>query len=313
MEGYAVVRRLATTRTGQVLLCTDRQTGTPVVVKRVKVPFAARHASTVVSTERQIHRHMMKADNDNAVTTHPHILALYDDFVQHGYEHLVLEYCANGELFDVVEQLPNGRVEPTVAKSYFSQICDALQFMHGRGIAHCDLSLENVLVDANGTLKVSDFGLSMETDQRRDHAVGKSFYMAPEMHSGESYDPVLADVWSIGVMLFIMLTGSPPVDSSEVSDPVMQFVHEKGWRSLVHEWDFDDVVSEDALDLMENILQVDPLKRWTLAQVVAHPFLQSSSMPPVTPSDESLLIHKLHNSLTIVEQSQVPAGIEFHL
>ncbi|RHY27085.1 hypothetical protein DYB32_007059 [Aphanomyces invadans] len=285
-------------------MCTDRRKGTHVVVKRVK----ARRTSPI-SHECQMHRLLMNTES-NEVAAHQHILTLHDDFIQQGFEHLVLEYCSNGELFDVVEQLPGGRCEVTLARCYFAQICDAVQFMHGRGIAHCDLSLENVLVDANGVLKVSDFGLSIETDERRDHAVGKQFYMAPEMHSGESYDPVFADLWSLGVMLFIMLTGSPPVESSKASDSVMRFVRQHSWRALVHAWQFDDLVPEDALDLLESLLQLEPSNRCSLAHVMAHPFLHPSKFPSVSSGiKDSLLIHKIQNTLHLGEPADPAAPI----
>ncbi|KAG9410226.1 hypothetical protein AC1031_018260 [Aphanomyces cochlioides] len=276
MERYTVIRRLATTRTGQVLLCADKQTNAQVVVKRVKMAWRSS-----MSIERQVHRHLMQGQPANA-----HVVNLLDDFVQHGFEHLVLEYCANGELFDAVNKEP---LETQVVQSYFGQICRVVQYMHSCGIAHCDLSLENVLMDANGGLKVSDFGLSMTVDKRRRHAVGKTFYMAPEMHTGNAYDAAAADVWSLGIMLFIMLTGSPPVETSESSDSVMQFILHHGWRALVRAWNFDDAVTDDAMDLLEKMLVVDPDQRMALAYVLSHPFVDSL---PVT--EPIAVAHKLH-------------------
>ncbi|KAF0682859.1 Aste57867_25046 [Aphanomyces stellatus] len=268
MERYTVVRRLAATRSGQVLLCTDRQTGASVVVKRVKMQTGRWRPA--MSVERQVHRHLTKGD----ASGHGHILNLIDDFTQDGFEHLVLEYCSNGELFDLVDDMPEGHLDAQDAEKYFQQICDAVQYMHSRGIAHCDLSLENVLVDAHGVLKVSDFGLSMAIEKRRRHAVGKMFYMAPEMHTGQTYNPVKADVWSLGVMLFIMLTGNPPVESSEEDNSVIQFVRERGWRALVSAWDFNDLISPDAMDLLEKMLQLNPSERCSMSDVLSHPFMK---------------------------------------
>ncbi|GLE10938.1 hypothetical protein PINS_up023210 [Pythium insidiosum] len=102
--------------------------------------------------------------------------------------------------------------------------------MHSNGFAHRDLSLENVLVTDDNTCKVCDFGLAAVADQPSNETVGKMFYMAPEVLSGSSYDPKKADVWSLGVMLFIMLFGAPPVESAAPTDARFKIISTKGIR-----------------------------------------------------------------------------------
>ncbi|KAG9410227.1 hypothetical protein AC1031_018261 [Aphanomyces cochlioides] len=275
MDRYTVLNELAATRTGQVLLCADRQTGATVVVKRVQVQFVnvGGHgaADPSASIELQVHRKLCENGG------HRHILQLLNDFSADGSEYFVLEHCRNGELFDHVENAPDRRLDPSLVQTYFGHICSAVQFMHAQGFAHCDLSLENVLVDAHGNLKLSDFGLATALHTCRQNLVGKPFYMAPEMHLMDAYDPAKADVWSLGVMLFILLTGSPPFEVAHESDASMQFIATKGCRGLCHAWQLENVIPPAAMDLLEKMLVINPVERWSLGQVAAHAYVVEST------------------------------------
>ncbi|OQR98862.1 protein kinase [Achlya hypogyna] len=252
MERYYINRELASVASGKVLLCTDKMTQQQVVVKRI------RHQPT--SPEKKIHRHLSKLGG------HAHVLSLLADFEQNGYDHFVLEHCAKGELFDVVSS--TGRLEAPIALHYFEQIVAGVQFIHSRGYAHMDLSLENVLVDAAGAMKVIDFGLAVPIDTVQRNAVGKYFYMAPEMFTGQSYAPAKADVWSLGIMLFIMLTGNPPFSKACSSDAVFDYVCNYGLRAITTSWKVDHLIPKATMDLLEQMLSLDPSARPNLDEVL---------------------------------------------
>jgi serine/threonine protein kinase len=134
------------------------------------------------------------------------------NFVHERRLYLVSELCADGDLHDLVATRLNAAsfLEENEVLSLMHQVLQGVHYLHSAlGVAHRDLSLENVLL-SRGVCKITDFGLS--TDSRvvcKGGRVGKEFYMAPEIVAGKRYDPALADVWSLGIMWFIMLTGSP--------------------------------------------------------------------------------------------------------
>ncbi|KAF0687449.1 Aste57867_20813 [Aphanomyces stellatus] len=272
MECYSIIRGLAAVRNGTVLLCADkrRTTGDKVAIKRIRVTGVA------PSVEQTVHRRL------SAHGGHRHVLQLLDDFTENGFNHYVLEYCPHGDLFGAVDRAPHRRLDPAQACEYFGQICDGLVFIHGRGIAHCDLSLENVLLDACGDVKVSDFGLAVDAATPQHHPMGKHFYMAPEMLVAHpSYDATKADVWALGIMLFIMLTGNPLFERAAPGCAVLEFMAKHGLEAIVVQWQLDHLIPSPAMDLLEKMLCLDPVARPTMAEVMTHEYVQGLVPPPV--------------------------------
>ncbi|KAG6572695.1 CAMK/CDPK protein kinase [Phytophthora cinnamomi] len=143
---------------------------------------------------------------------HPNVVRSYFHFHQHDCLYLVSEYCADGDLYThLTTATRNGSMDECTSVHFMKEVLSGVAFLHRQlGIAHRDLSLENVLMH-NGVCKISDFGLSVGVGTRCVGPVGKQYYMAPEVVAGGEYDPVKADIWSLGVMWFILLTGSPLV------------------------------------------------------------------------------------------------------
>ncbi|KAG6570625.1 CBL-interacting serine/threonine-protein kinase 10, partial [Cucurbita argyrosperma subsp. sororia] len=143
---------------------------------------------------------------------HPNIVYLYEVMATKTKIYFVLEYAKGGELFDKVAK---GRLNEDVAWKYFYQLIHAIDFCHSRGVYHRDIKPENLLLDENENLKVSDFGLSALVESgRRDgllHTIcGTPAYVAPEVISRKGYDGAKADIWSCGVVLFVLLAGYLP-------------------------------------------------------------------------------------------------------
>jgi carbon catabolite-derepressing protein kinase len=132
---------------------------------------------------------------------------------------LVLELAVGGEIFDY---LMLSKLHEDVARTYFNQLLEALHFCHNNGVAHRDLKPENLLLDGNYNLRVADWGLSAVMDDI-DAAMlrtqcGTRAYMAPELLRREPYKGQPADMWSAGVVLFIMLSGFPPFETASAGD-----------------------------------------------------------------------------------------------
>ncbi|RHY28266.1 hypothetical protein DYB32_010088, partial [Aphanomyces invadans] len=283
MQRYSTERVLADALFGQVLLCHDKVTGDLVAIKRMNVEAAAAktmiHAASVqvledIAFEKHVHR-ALSADGG-----HSNILRMRSCFVEDGYDHFVLDYCVGGELFDLMDSMPNQRLDMKTARRYFRQILHGVQFMHGRGFAHRDLSLENVLVDEKDNCYICDFGLAAFASAPARETVGKAFYMAPEVAVVRgSYDPVKADMWSLGIMLFMMLTGSPLVEMASNKDSRYRYLQAQGLPRLVDAWRVGHAVHGDALDLLQRMLVRDPASRLSLQAVLDHPFVAEPVVP----------------------------------
>uniref|UniRef100_A0A1D1ZH08 non-specific serine/threonine protein kinase n=1 Tax=Anthurium amnicola TaxID=1678845 RepID=A0A1D1ZH08_9ARAE len=151
---------------------------------------------------------------------HPNVVQLYEVMATKSKIYFVIEYVKGGELFNKVAK---GRLKEDVARKYFQQLIDAVDFCHNRGVYHRDLKPENLLLDENGDLKVSDFGLSALAESRRQDGLlhttcGTPAYVAPEVLSRKGYDGAKADLWSCGVILFVMLSGYLPFHDSNLME-----------------------------------------------------------------------------------------------
>jgi serine/threonine protein kinase len=182
-------------------------------------------------------------------------------------------------VWGTLEREPRNRLPEVQALPLFKQIFQGVRFLHTNGIAHRDLSLENVLLSHNnngggagafGTPKICDFGLSTDSDQTCRERVGKNYYMAPEVVAGDAYNPRAADMWSLGIILFVMLTGSPLTPLASEKEEAFVALKEFGIERIVETWHMSDLVSRATMDLLVGLLQIDPFARFTAEDVVVH-------------------------------------------
>jgi len=188
---------------------------------------------------------------------------------------VIMDYYPLGDLYTMVERA--GRLSIEHAREITYSTVTALAHCHSHGVRHRDLSLENMFIKNDGDVVLADFGLSISTRFAGDK-VGKDFYCAPEVHvaSNENpYDATATDMWSLGVCLFILLTGVPPFERACCEDP--RFVHIstglRGVQKLLRAWGISECFTHDALELVVGLLTVDPQQRMTLTQVANHPWL----------------------------------------
>ena len=149
---------------------------------------------------------------------HPNIVQLFEVMATKSKIYFVMEYVRGGELFNKVAK---GRLKEDIARKYFQQLISAVAFCHSRGVYHRDLKPENLLLDDNGDLKVSDFGLSAVSDQIRQDGLFHTFcgtpaYVAPEVLGRKGYEAGKVDIWSCGVVLFVLMAGYLPFHDQNI-------------------------------------------------------------------------------------------------
>lgn len=149
---------------------------------------------------------------------HPNIVRLYEMLATKTKIYFVIEYIKGGELF---AKVCKGRLSESLCRKYFQQLISALSYCHSRGVYHRDLKPENLLLDENGDLKISDFGLSALTDQVREDGLlhtlcGTPAYVAPEILTKMGYEGTKIDIWSSGIILFVLSAGYLPFHDSNL-------------------------------------------------------------------------------------------------
>ncbi|XP_009369548.2 CBL-interacting serine/threonine-protein kinase 10-like [Pyrus x bretschneideri] len=151
---------------------------------------------------------------------HPNIIHLYEVMATKTKIYFIIEYAKGGELFNKVAK---GKLKEDVARKYFAQLINALDFCHSRGVYHRDIKPENLLLDGNDNLKISDFGLSALAECKHQDGLlhttcGTPAYVAPEVINRKGYDGVKADIWSCGVVLYVLLAGYLPFHDSNLME-----------------------------------------------------------------------------------------------
>ena len=194
----------------------------------------------------------------------------------------IMPYCAGGELFEVLEK--KNRFTETEARYWMRQILKGLSCLKKAGVAHRDLSLENLLVH-EGNVLVIDMGMCLRVpfvDQNMNQrylilpqgVCGKWHYMSPEVCKNQlPFDGPAVDLWAVGVILFLMLTGFPPWERPTLTDERFRYMSNGYLVQMLTEWQLG--LSADAMDLLQRMFWLDPTDRLSLEQVCAHPWMNN--------------------------------------
>lgn len=208
---------------------------------------------------------------------HPSICRIFELYQEGETLFLVMEYCGGGEVFTRITDSLEGKLSERNTADIIKQIALAVKYAHGRGIAHRDLKPENVCFCSSDTadmhVKVIDWGLSSQFClQKMKSAVGSPTYTAPEVveSNGKSVYTSACDLWSLGVMTYVMLCGKPPFWGGMHQQLKMM----RAEKYPIHGPDWTPI-SADAKDFIKRLLKADPKERMTIDFVLAHPFLQS--------------------------------------
>ncbi|XP_010538566.1 PREDICTED: CBL-interacting serine/threonine-protein kinase 12-like [Tarenaya hassleriana] len=193
---------------------------------------------------------------------HPNIVQLFEVMATKAKIYFVMEYVRGGELFNKVAK---GRLKEEVARKYFQQLISAVGFCHARGVYHRDLKPENLLLDENGNLKVSDFGLSAVSDQIRQDGLFHTFcgtpaYVAPEVLARRGYDAAKVDIWSCGVILFVLMAGYLPFNDRNV-----MAMYKKIYKG---EFRCPRWFSPELIRLLTRLLDTNPETRFTIPEIM---------------------------------------------
>ncbi|XP_035206151.1 serine/threonine-protein kinase SIK3-like isoform X2 [Stegodyphus dumicola] len=196
---------------------------------------------------------------------HPHIIALYQVMETERMIYLVTEYASGGEIFDHL--VAHGRMSEKEARHKFKQILTAVRYCHERHVVHRDLKAENLLLDENMNIKIADFGFSnyYELDKMLSTWCGSPPYAAPELFEGRQYNGPKADIWSLGVVLYVLVCGALPFDGSTL--------HSLRNRVLAGKFRIPYFMSSECEHLIRHMLVVDPAKRLTIDQIIKHKWI----------------------------------------
>ncbi|CAI8587355.1 unnamed protein product [Vicia faba] len=251
-----------------------------------KVKFArnvetGEHVAIKILDKEKILKHKMIRQIKQEISTmklirHPNVIRMHEVIANKSKIFIVMEIVTGGELFDKIAR--SGRLKEDEARKYFQQLICAVDYCHSRGVCHRDLKPENLLLDANGVLKVSDFGLSALPQQVREDGLlhttcGTPNYVAPEVIDNKGYDGAKADLWSCGVILFVLMAGYLPFEEDN-----LMALYKKIFKA---DFACPPWFSSSAKKLIKRILDPNPRTRITIADVIENEWFKKGYAPPV--------------------------------
>ncbi|CAN1833370.1 CBL-interacting serine/threonine-protein kinase 3 [Linum perenne] len=281
---YEVGRTIGEGTFAKVKFARNSETGEPVALK--------------ILDKEKVLKHKMAEQIKREIATmkliqHPNVVSLYEVMGSRTKIFIVMEFITGGELFDKI--VNHGRMREDEARRYFQQLINAVDYCHSRGVFHRDLKPENLLLDSYGNLKVSDFGLSALSQQVRDDGLlhttcGTPNYVAPEVLNDEGYNGATADLWSCGVILFVLLAGYLPFDDSnlmnlykKVSFPCFTLpMYYICYRQIsAAEFTCPPWLSLPAMKLIARILDPNPFNRITIPEILVDEWFRKDYKRPV--------------------------------
>jgi calcium/calmodulin-dependent protein kinase I len=268
-KSYEIKETLGKGSFATVKRCIKKSDKSEFAVKEIKKKNLSEEELVVVRDEVNI---MGEID-------HPNCVKLYEMFDSPKKVYMVIELLTGGEMFDRIVQ--KGNFTEAEAAKVMKVIVSALKYLHGIGITHRDLKPENLLYcspKADANIKITDFGLAKlknspeDGEQKMVTACGTPGYVAPEVLKNEPYGPAV-DLWSMGVILYILLCGFPPFYHESTTMLYKQI--KKGSYSFPDPYWSE--ISDNAKDLVGRLLTVDPAKRATPDDVLAHEWMHNAS------------------------------------
>ena len=196
---------------------------------------------------------------------HPAVTKILETFETDKYMLIIMEYISGGNLQNFVKK--RRKLCEKTAKILFRQLIQGIKYIHSKNIVHRDIKLENILLDLNNIVKICDFGVGKITEKGHKllDQCGTPVYMAPEIIQGDGYEGFPVDIWSAGVALYIMLSGNIPFNRDKTHD-LQSAIINLPFKKI-------DDISDNANDLLKNILEKDPNKRFTPDQILEHPWM----------------------------------------
>ncbi|XP_061951623.1 CBL-interacting serine/threonine-protein kinase 24-like [Populus nigra] len=291
---YEVGRTIGEGTFAKVKFAQNRETGESVAMKILSKSAILKHRM-VDQIKREIS--IMK------LVRHPYIVMLHEVLASRTKIYIILEFVTGGELFDKI--VHQGRLEENESRRYFQQLIDAVAHCHCKGVYHRDLKPENLLLDAFGNLKVSDFGLSALPQKGvglLHTTCGTPNYVAPEVLGNQGYDGAAADVWSCGVILFVLMAGYLPFEETDL--PTL-------YRKInAAEYSCPFWFSPGAKALIDKILNPNPKTRIGIEGIKKHPWFQKNYEPVGHREDEEVNLDDVHAVFDDIEDQYVAEQLE---
>ncbi|XP_073043263.1 CBL-interacting serine/threonine-protein kinase 24-like isoform X1 [Primulina eburnea] len=270
---YELGRTIGSGTFAKVKFAQNMETNESVAIKIMAKSTILRH-KMVDQIKREIS--VMK------IVRHPCIVRLHEVLASQTKIYIVLELVSGGELFDRFgTQVHQRRLSESESRKYFQQLIDAVSHCHGKGVYHRDLKPENLLLDSGANLKVLDFGLSALPKQGVEllHTTcGTPNYVAPEVLSGQGYDGAAADLWSCGVILYVLLAGHLPFDETDLPSLCSKI---NAAQFSCPCW-----FSPAATSLIHKILDPNPVTRIKIEGIKRDPWFQKNYVPITPRADE---------------------------
>ena len=264
LEIYDVKNKLGSGKFGLVKLGIHKKTGQKVAIKIMKKSNMDSSDLELVRTEIEILK----------ICQHPNIIRLYNVFENADYLYIIMEYCYGGDLFSYLENR-HFRVSEKRASNIIHQMATAVYYMHSYGVVHRDLKPENVLMtstDEDSDIRILDFGLSkiLGPYEKCDEPYGTLTYCAPEIIVDEPYSKPV-DLWSLGVMTYLMVSGKLPFNAEDENEIARQVVYDEPNYTRNPIW---KTISPECLDFIQKLLIKDQNKRMTIKGVLEHKWIK---------------------------------------
>ncbi|KAK3337276.1 kinase-like domain-containing protein [Cercophora scortea] len=283
-QQYTTLDKLGKGHFAEVYLCVEKATGQRYAVKIFTKTPGVEERSKNEGLQQEIAVLMG--------VSHPNVLCLKDTFNEPNAVYLVLELAPEGELFNFI--VKKQKLTEAECRKLFTQLFQGVKYLHDRNIVHRDIKPENILlVDKDLHVKLADFGLAkiIGEESFTTTLCGTPSYVAPEILADNRHRKYTkaVDIWSLGVVLYICLCGFPPF-SDELTSP--DFPYSLSEQIKKGKFDYPspywDPVGDPALDLIDSMLIVDPQKRFTIDQCLAHPWM-TAHLPNVNDSTNGLV------------------------
>ncbi|CAN9143273.1 unnamed protein product [Alternaria alternata] len=271
---WALGKTIGAGSMGKVKLAKNAETGEQAAVKIVPRQSQDQHQSAA-DRERADHSKEVRTAREAAIVSllnHPYICGMKDVVRTNFHWYMMFEFVNGGQMLDYI--ISHGRLKEKQARKFARQIASALDYCHRNSIVHRDLKIENILISKMGDIKIIDFGLSNLFSPRNQLKTfcGSLYFAAPELLQAKQYTGPEVDVWSFGIVLYVLVCGKVPFD-----DQSMPQLHAKIKKGHV---DYPPWLSAECRNLIHRMLQTDPTQRLTLSEIMSHPWLTKGFNSP---------------------------------
>ncbi|KAK9763589.1 Serine/threonine-protein kinase [Basidiobolus ranarum] len=262
---YQFSKTLGAGSMGKVKLGIHMETGEKVAIKvipRVDRETIQKRSSEAAAKEENKETRVIREAAIMSLLDHPNIVKMKEMIIHNRHYYLILEYVSGGQMLDYI--ISHGRLKEKQARNFARQICSALEYCHKNSIVHRDLKIENILIADDGSIKLIDFGLSnlFSTRSHLSTFCGSLYFAAPELLHARAYTGPEVDIWSMGIVLYVLVCGKVPFD-----DQNLPALHAKIKKGHV---EYPTWLSSECKHLLSRMLVTNPSERATMAEVMRH-------------------------------------------